>query len=78
MLFIGARPSLALSNPYRLVVDVSGGIVKAPKVVLPVVKKQVSKIPVLTKAPVKKRLTIVIDPGHGGRDPGAVGARGCY
>lgn len=69
----------ALSNPYRIVIDVSGkGELKKSAITPPIksVIRSADKTPVIKKARKKKRLTIVIDPGHGGRDPGAVGRRG--
>jgi N-acetylmuramoyl-L-alanine amidase len=67
-----------LTNPPRLVVDVvpSGAPPSAPSLetaepaVLPVAPPQ--PLP----PPAKAFTTIVIDPGHGGRDPGAHGQRG--
>ena len=32
----------------------------------------------IRKAPASRRITVAIDPGHGGEDPGAVGRRGTY
>ncbi len=66
----------ALSNPYRIVIDVSGkgGNGSSVAAITPPVRS--AKKTVITKPRVKKRLTIVIDPGHGGRDPGATGRRG--
>jgi N-acetylmuramoyl-L-alanine amidase len=31
-----------------------------------------------TKSPDRRRITIALDPGHGGEDPGAIGRRGTY
>jgi N-acetylmuramoyl-L-alanine amidase len=68
----------SLTNPPRLVVDVvpSGTLPTEPSLdaVEPVV------IPVMPPQPLPPRAkaftTIVLDPGHGGRDPGAHGQRG--
>lgn len=68
----------SLTNPPRLVVDVvpSGTLPAEPSLdaVEPVV------IPVMPPQPLPPRAkaftTIVLDPGHGGRDPGAHGQRG--
>jgi N-acetylmuramoyl-L-alanine amidase len=56
-----------LENPYRLVIDVYA----SPKNLLP--SKQDDKI---ATPEVNKITTIVIDPGHGGDDPGAIGPHG--
>jgi len=34
--------------------------------------------PTQTRIPFKRLVTIAVDPGHGGEDPGAIGARGSY
>jgi len=65
-----------LDEPYRIVIDVYGGRKR----------KQVPQITILGKDAVKNLpeqlglhvKTIVIDPGHGGRDKGAIGPGGIY
>jgi len=56
-----------LDKPDRLVIDVE----------LPEVSRQESRLREQVKVS-KKRRIIVIDPGHGGDDPGAVGKNGTY
>ena len=74
-LLSSAKPSSFLLKPdssysnYRLVVDLNHGA--AAPVATPVKTEQ--------RAPQKARdVVVVIDPGHGGKDPGAVGKHGTY
>lgn len=53
-----------LKDPYRLVIDVFG-------------KKKPEPVPEIKKGKgLSKIQRVVIDPGHGGRDPGAIGPKG--
>jgi N-acetylmuramoyl-L-alanine amidase len=65
-----------LSNPYRIVVDLRGEKVAsgppAGKAPPPQSTPPLAALPSVTGRP----LTIVVDPGHGGKDPGAIGPGG--
>ena len=67
----------SLTNPPRLVVDV---VPSAPPLSTPLDVTEPSLTPIPPSQPLppkpKAFTTIVIDPGHGGRDPGAHGQRG--
>jgi N-acetylmuramoyl-L-alanine amidase len=63
---------------YRLVVDLlpatgskvsTAGIAKAP----PAVSAAVQQVPPKQMSPTPRKPTIILDPGHGGEDPGAIG-----
>jgi N-acetylmuramoyl-L-alanine amidase len=54
-----------MADPFRVVIDVTGAKPKTPE-----------KLPTLAEQFGLGVKTIVIDPGHGGRDPGALGLNG--
>ncbi len=63
---VDSHKIFTLQNPFRVVIDVTGKQKKAHPARLPTLAEQFG-------LGVK---TIVIDPGHGGRDPGAIGVTG--
>ena len=70
---------LTLSDPPRLVIDVvrpSEPLITPPIESTPGLGLPVPTPPQLAQPRTKSFTTIVIDPGHGGRDPGARGQRG--
>jgi N-acetylmuramoyl-L-alanine amidase len=72
---------LALKKPYRLVLDLYPAPVRPQKVKIPIAKPNPPPVIVQPKRqPPKGKpgepLLIVLDPGHGGKDPGALGRRG--
>jgi N-acetylmuramoyl-L-alanine amidase len=70
---------LTLANPHRLVIDVvppSGPLTAPPVESTPGLGLPLPNPPQPAQPRAKSFKTIVIDPGHGGRDPGARGQRG--
>ena len=70
---------LTLANPYRLVIDVvprSESLTAPPVESTPGLELPLPTPPQPAQPRAKSFKTIVIDPGHGGKDPGARGQRG--
>ena len=68
-----------LANPHRLVIDViptSGSLSASPIESTPALGLPLPTLPQPAQPRAKSFKTIVIDPGHGGKDPGAHGQRG--
>jgi len=55
----------SLTDPFRIVIDIFGKF-----------SKEKSKEVVISSGKMPSQITLVIDPGHGGEDPGAIGPKG--
>lgn len=67
-----------LKNPFRILVDINERASSAIGGASPGARTRASRSAIFFRAPPVKRRAgvIVIDPGHGGRDPGAIGRAG--
>ncbi len=65
----------SLNNPYRIVIDVEG-VKKEKKIITASKTKSSITLPTLPQQLGLGVQKIVIDPGHGGKDSGAIGPRG--
>ena len=68
---------LVLTHPHRLVLDVYGPRVKGEGLSWPGAGTDASKrAPARLPSELRPVQTVILDPGHGGRDPGAIGIGG--
>jgi N-acetylmuramoyl-L-alanine amidase len=65
--------AFALESPYRLIIDVKGKVQHQPQPPQPVSRPLSAPPPEQFTTP---RYRIMLDPGHGGKDPGALGEKG--
>ncbi len=61
------------NNPYRVVVDIGAKLGLGAKLTKPTSVVSVVKTKPPTARPPTRKYTVVLDPGHGGIDPGAIG-----
>jgi N-acetylmuramoyl-L-alanine amidase len=67
---------LILQNPHRVVVDVYGSRAEPEEMRWPVTEAMPRKPSQRLSMPLRRVQTVVVDPGHGGTDPGAIGLGG--